>query len=403
MFARDVTLNIRIVTSRFHGDSAEMDLDRPRHRHEIERLLRSFPVVAVLGARQVGKTTLARTVASSRASTFFDLESPTDRARLADPMLALEDLRGLVVLDEVQRAPGVFAPLRVLADRRPRRARFLVLGSASPLLLRQASESLAGRIAFYELPGFDLEEAGMKNADKLWLRGGFPEAYLARTERQSIEWREQFVRTFLERDLPELGIRIPAVTMRRFWTMLAHYHGQTLNLSELGRSLGVSDNTIRGYVETLENTFMVRTLRPWHENLSKRQVKAPKLFFRDTGLLHHLLGIRSRAELMAHPRLGASWEGFVIETILERGQLARDTFYFWATHGGAEIDLVRIDGKKRIGYEIKRTSAPSITPSIRSALDDLSLDRIFVIYPGAHRIKLAARVEAIPLADALGV
>ena len=316
-------------------------------------------------------------------------------------MLALQDLRGLVVLDEVQRAAEIFASLRVLADRRPRRARFLVLGSASPALLRQASESLAGRVAFYELPGFDVEEVGAKSADKLWLRGGFPDAYLARSEPQSVEWREQFVRTFLERDLPELGIRIPAVTMRRFWTMLAHYHGQTLNLSELGRSLGVSDNTVRGYVEILESTFMVRTLRPWHENLSKRQVKAPKLYFRDTGILHHLLGIRTRAELMTHPRLGASWEGFVIQAILDRERSARDKFYFWATHAGAEIDLVRIDGRERVGYEIKRTSTPSMTPSIRAALADLSLDRVVVIYPGAHRMKLAARVDAIPLSDAL--
>ena len=380
-----------------------MSLNRQRHQAEIERLLRSFPVVAVLGARQVGKTSLARRIASSRASTFFDLESPVDRARLFDPMLALQDLRGLVILDEVQRAPEIFAPLRVLADRKPRRARFLVLGSASPLLLRQATESLAGRIAFYELPGFDIEEVGTQSADKLWLRGGFPDAYLARTERQSVEWREQFVRTFLERDLPELGIRISAVTMRRFWTMLAHYHGQTLNLSELGRSLGVSDHTIRQYIDILESTFMVRTLRPWHENLSKRQVKAPKLFFRDTGILHHLLGIRSQAELLSHPRLGASWEGFVIEAILLRARQSDDGFYFWATHAGAEIDLVRIEGAKRVGYEIKRTSAPSITPSMRAALTDLALDHISVIYPGTHRMKLAARVEAMPLAEALGL
>lgn len=370
---------------------------RPEEERALLKLLRQFPVVALLGARQVGKTTLARAVARRRGGhvDYFDLENPTHQARLADPLLALEAVRGLVIIDEIQRQPELFPVLRVLADRPRTPARFLLLGSASPELLRQSSESLAGRIAYRELDGFALKDVGAANADRLWLRGGFPCAYLARTLAASDGWRREFIRTFLERDLPQLGITIGATTLRRFWTMLAHYHGQVWNASEFGRSFGVADTTVRGYLDILTAAFVVRQLPPWHANIAKRQVKAPKVYIRDSGLLHSLLQIRTLNELAGHFKLGASWEGFVIEQIIQHLGARPEECYFWATHAGAELDLLITRGQKRLGFEIKRTSAPHLTPSMRSAQEDLELTRLMVIHAGADTFPLTRRVEAL--------
>lgn len=353
-------------------------------------------MVALLGPRQIGKTTLANRIAreSRGAASVFDLENPRDLAKLADPMLALEGRKGLVVLDEIQRRPEIFPVLRVLADR-PGGARFLVLGSASPDLLKQSSETLAGRIAFHELTGFSLAEVGSRNLDRLWLRGRFPLSYTARSLAQSGTWRRDFIRTFLERDLPGLGVTVASTTLQRFWSMLAHLHGGVLNSSELARSFGVSDNTIRHYLEVLVDTYVVRLLRPWHENISKRQVKAPKVFVADTGLLHTLLDIESRADLDGHPKLGASWQSFLLEQVVERLGARRDQCYFWATHSGAELDLLVVKGRARHGFEFKRTSAPSVTPSMRSALTDIKLDSLDVIYPGDDTFALAPRTRAV--------
>ena len=362
----------------------------------VRRLLRQAPVVAILGPRQVGKTTLARGIAASwRGPTVrFDLEDPRDLAQLADPMLELTDRRGLVVLDEIQRRPELFPALRVLADRKPVRCRFLVLGSAAPDLLRQGSETLAGRIAFYELRPLSLVEVGPTAFSRLWHRGGFPRAFLARSERESMEWRRTFVRTFLERDLPQLGVSISAVTLRRFWQMLAHLHGGVLNSSELARAFGVADTTVRRYLESLEATFMVRTLRPFHANIAKRQVKAPKVFVSDSGLLHTLLDIPTPAALASHPKVGASWEGFLLESVVSQIGARPDQCYFWGTHAGAELDLLVVDGGRRRGFEFKRTTAPAITPSMRSAMHDLKLDRLDVVHAGSESFRMAPRIYA---------
>jgi predicted AAA+ superfamily ATPase len=359
-------------------------------------------VVGLLGPRQVGKTTLAAEIADAWVGPVarFDLERPSDLARLEEPELALEPLRGLVVLDEIQRRPELFPLLRVLADRPRTPARFLVLGSAAPELLRQESESLAGRIAFHELGGFDLQEVPAARLARLWLRGGFPRSFTASSDRDSAEWRGDFVRTFLERDLPNLGLAVPPPTMARFWTMLAHVHGQVLNWSELGRSMGISDQTARRYTDHLQSAMMVRVLQPWHENISKRQVKAPKLYLRDSGLLHSLLGIASAGDLDVHPRLGASWEGFALEQILSVLRADARHCYFWATHQGAELDLLVIQGGKKLGFEIKRTAAPRVTPSIRSALETLGLERIDVVHAGKETFQLAPRVRAVALGQA---
>jgi hypothetical protein len=380
-----------------------MLVTRARHRAAVARLLREFPVVGLLGARQVGKTTLARTLASEVASpvTYFDLERPRDLARLADAELALSDLRGLVVIDEVQRRPDLFPLLRVLADRPGRPARFLVLGSASPDFLRQASESLAGRIAYRELTSLALDEVGPDRLHRLWRRGGFPRSFLARSERESSDWRESFIRTFLERDLPQLGVSIPAVTLRRFWTMLAHYHGQIWNASEFGRSFGVADTTVRRYVDLLAGTFVARILLPWHENIGKRVVKSPKVYIADSGLLHTLLGLDSQEAIESHPKVGASWEGFALRAATERLGVRHEECFFWATHAGAEIDLLVVRGRKRLGFEFKRTVAPRVTPSIRSALQDLRLDRVDVVHAGDQTFPLAPRVRAVALSRVL--
>lgn len=378
-------------------------IPRTRHVAAVTDLLAHFPVVAIVGARQVGKSTLARMVATGAATTevtTFDLEDPRDRARLADPMLALEPLRGLVVLDEVQLLPDVFAVLRVLADRPERPARFLVLGSAGPDLLRQGSESLAGRIAYHDLGGLALDEvaplAQPEDVGALWIRGGFPRSLLADAESDSVRWRREFLRTFTERDLPQLGVGVPAETMRRFWTMLAHVHGQPVNASALGRGFSVSDATVRRYLDTLTSALVVRQLRPWHENLRKRQVKAPKVYVADTGLLHTLLGLDSREAVEGHPVVGVSWELFAISNVLERlGVRWDEDAYFWATHAGAEIDLVVIRGSRRLGFEVKRTVSPAATPSMRIAIQDLGLERVDVLHAGRDTFPLAADVRAV--------
>jgi predicted AAA+ superfamily ATPase len=378
-------------------------IDRELHARRITSLLKRFPVVAILGARQVGKTTLATSIAptlSSRISR-FDLENPSDLARLADPMLALQEPKGLVVLDEVQRRPELFPVLRVLADRKPVRTRFLVLGSAAPDLLRQSSESLAGRIAYYELPGLAVREVGFEHADRLWVRGGFPKAFLARSDRESMEWRQAFIRTFLERDLPALGVNIAADTMRRFWSMLAHHHAQLWNASEIGRSFGVADTTVRNYLDKLTDALVVRQLKPWHENLGKRQVKSPKIFIRDAGLLHALLNLPTKRDIEGHPKLGASWEGFIIDQLVQQLGVSPEETYHWRTHQGAELDLLVVRGGVRLGFEVKRTVAPTLTPSMRSAMHDLKLKLLTVVHAGEQTFPLSKQVRAVAFRDVL--
>ena len=373
---------------------------RELHVRQVTSLLERFPVVAILGARQVGKTTLANEIVASIKSPAvrFDLESPADLARLAEPMLALEGLRGVIVLDEVQRRPEIFPALRVLADRRRIRARFLVLGSASPDLLEQTTETLAGRIAHYELPGFALREVGAGRLDRLWVRGGFPRSFLSRSDAASMEWRQEFVRTFIERDLPALGVNIASDTMRRFWSMLAHHHAQLWNASEIGRSFGVADTTVRGYLDRLTDALVVRQLKPWHENIGKRQVKAPKIYIRDSGLLHALLNLGSQRDIEGHPKLGASWEGYLIDQIMQQLGVRSDEVHFWRTHTGAELDLLVVRGRLRIGFEVKRTVAPAITPSMRSAIKDLGLKSLTVVHAGAESFALAKNVRAVAAA-----
>jgi uncharacterized protein len=373
------------------------DLDR------VELLLRQFPVVALLGARQVGKTTLATALAIGRSRPVhrFDLERADDLAQLHDPMLALEPLRGLVVIDEVQRRPELFPTLRVLADRPRKPARFLVLGSASRDLLRQSSESLAGRIAYHELGPLGLADVGAHRWRQLWRRGGFPRAFLPRSEEASCTWRRELVRTYLERDLPQLGVRIPAATLGRFWSMLAHYHAQTWNASELARAFGVSDTTVRGYLDLLAATFMVRVLPPWFANLGKRQVKAPKVYLTDSGILHTLLGIESTAGLDRHPKVGASWEGFALAQVIARLGARTEECHYWATHQGAELDLLVIRDDLRRGFEFKRTTAPAVTPSMRTAITDLGLDTLDVVHAGARTFPLAPKIRAVACARIL--
>lgn len=378
-------------------------IPRDRALGEVASRLGKFPVVGIVGARQVGKTTLARQVAARDWDqvTVFDLEDPRDVARLADPTLAIQDLRGLVVIDEIQRRPELFQVLRVMADRPQLPARFLILGSASPHLLRQSSESLAGRISYLELGGFGPDEVGFDHLRRLWIRGGFPRSFLAGSNGDSLEWRLEFIRTFLERDLPQLGISIPAAALRRLWTMLAHSHGQIVNLSSFARSFGVADTTVRRYLDVLASTFVVRQLQPWHENLRKRQVKSPKVYLTDSGLLHALLNLVDLEAVEGHPQAGASWEGFAAEIVRARLGARRDECYFWATHAGAEIDLLVMRGNSRLGFEFKRTVAPSVTRSMRIALEDLGLERIDVIHAGDATYPLADRIRGVPLVRVL--
>ncbi len=375
-----------------------MRIDRKPHVDGILRRLRDFPVVAIVGARQVGKTTLAGQVGEAwrrSPTTTFDLESPADLARLDDPLRALQDLRGLVVLDEVQHLPEVFRVLRVLADRPRRPARFLVLGSASPELLQQSSESLAGRIAYCELGGLRLDEVGPDHLSRLWLRGGFPRAYLAASNARSSAWRDAFIRSFLERDLPQLGIRIASATLRRFWNMLAHYHGQVWNASELGRSLDADYKTVQRYLDVLTSTFVTRALRPYHANIRKRQVKSPKVYVADSGLLHTLLRLESLRDLEGHPKVGASWEGFLLDQVCRLLDVPDDQAYFWATHGGAEIDLVVERGRRLHGFEFKRTVSPQVTASMHTALDELGLESLTVVHAGRESFVLRRGVRAV--------
>lgn len=372
-------------------------IERPGLLLGLRTALRRSPVVALIGPRQCGKTTAARWIVEPSSPRYFDLEDPASLARLTEPMTALGPLRGVVVIDEIQRRPELFPVLRVLADRRPLQARFLILGSASPALLRQSSETLAGRVETITLAGFRLDELGERALGRHWRRGGFPPAYLARSEADSIRWREDFVRTFLERDLPQLGVSIAAPRLLRFWSMLAHIHGSLWNAADPARSLGLSQPTVRHYLDLLTSVFMVRQLPPWHENLAKRQVKAPKVYIRDTGLLHALLGIRSERDLQRHPKLGASWEGYAIEEVLKL--VEPDDAYFWATHGGAELDLLVFKNGRRYGIEVKHQDAPTLTPSMRTALADLRLEHLTVLYPGSRNYTLAERVTVVPLAS----
>jgi predicted AAA+ superfamily ATPase len=377
-----------------------MQVRRREHVRAVRELLRDNPVVAILGPRQVGKTTLARQVSANwrGEKSVYDLEDEVDRRKLQDPGVALREAKGLVVLDEVQQLPEVFRLLRVLADRRPIRTRFLVLGSASPELLRQSSESLAGRIAFHDLDGLHAREVDKvrgHSLDRLWLRGGFPASYLARNDEASLRWRQDFVRTFLQRDVPALMPGTASAQLERFWRMLAHWHGSLWNASELARSLGTTDQTARRYLDLLTHTFVLRVLQPWHENLGKRQVKAPRVYIGDSGLAHALLGIGTMADLLGHPKVGASWEGFLIGQVVELLGARRDECFFWATHQGAELDFLVVRGKRRIGFEWKRAEAPSVTKSMQIAMQDLRLDALYVVHGGQECWQMGPKMRAV--------
>jgi predicted AAA+ superfamily ATPase len=372
-------------------------IDRPVYLNQLSRAVRRSPITALLGPRQCGKTTLARMFAQERTTVFFDLESQPDLNRLQNPQLMLGSLRGLVIIDEIQAMPELFRVLRVLVDRPGNKTRFLILGSASPDLVKNASETLAGRVEFVELSGFDLQEAGTNLATVLWLRGGFPRSFLASSDDDSLAWREAFIQTFLARDIPQLGIAVPPATMRRFWTMLAHYHGQIWNASELGRSLDLSDKTVRSYLDILAGTFMIRQLQPWYENLSKRQVKAPKIYLRDSGLLHALLNLPDLHALHGYSRMGASWEGFAIEQVSQSVKPAQA--FFWATHTGAEVDLFFLSRGRRYGVECKFSETPKITKSMTQALESLNLAHLWIIYPGEDAYPLSKQISVWPLKD----
>jgi hypothetical protein len=375
-------------------------IERRELLQRVRQTLQTAPVVVLYGPRQCGKTTLARQIAGTGGAEYFDLEDPVSQRRLSQPMLALQDLRGLVVVDEVQRLPELFPILRVLADRKPLRARFLILGSASPDLLRQSSESLAGRVVLVEMGGFNLSEVGLKAMRRLWWRGRFPRSFLAVSEAEHRSWQENFVQTFLERDIRAFGVQTPPVALRRLWMMLAHYHGQIWNASELARSLGESHTTVKRHLDILTGALMVRQLQPWHENLAKRQVKSPKIYIRDSGLLHALLGVPSFQFLEGNPKLGASWEGFVIEEILQ--WVGERNAYFWATQSGAELDLLLLLGGLRYGVEVKYSDAPGLTKSMSIALDDLGLRHLFVVHPGRDTYGLSKRITALPLEQIRG-
>ena len=371
-----------------------MAVDRNLYRQQIQASLAQFRVTALLGPRQCGKTTLARMLAASPDS-YFDLEDPLDLARLETPRQTLGKLTGLVVIDEVQQQPGLFPLLRVLADRPNPPARFLILGSASPTLVKGVSESLAGRVGFVDLSGFDATEVGFDHLDTLWLRGGFPESYLSSSDESSYHWRQQFIRTFLTRDIPQLGITIPAENLRRFWLMIAHYHAQIWNASEIAGSLGINYKTAQHYLDILTGAFMIRALPPWTENLGKRVRKAPKIYLRDSGLFHALQNIRSLPELQTHPKLGASWEGLALEHVLRVLRAEPGEAFYWATHSGAELDLMLVRGGKRWGFEFKYADAPRTTKSMRTALEDLKLERLYVIYPGERDYTLDDKIEVL--------
>jgi predicted AAA+ superfamily ATPase len=375
-----------------------MEIQRTSEIATLKRLLKISPIVAILGPRQCGKTTLSHQFSSKWPSdtVIFDLENPQDLERLEDPILALENVKGLVILDEVQRRPDIFPVLRVLSDRF-HETKYMILGSASRDLIRQSSESLAGRISYFEMGGLSLKEAGIKKTEKLWIRGGFPRAFLAATEASSFKWRQDFISTFLERDIPQLGLRIPAKSLRHFWGMLAHYHGQIFNASEIGRSLGISDHAAQRYLDLLSGTFMIRQLRPWYYNTAKRLIKRPKIYFRDSGILHALLSLETKKDVLSHPKLGASWEGFALEEIIRMLELREEDAFFWGVHTGAELDLVFKKKGQLYGVEIKYKQAPSLTPSIRFACKELSLKHLWVVYPGPEEYSLSRNVTVTPL------
>lgn len=369
------------------------------HRLAVEQAIRKgldqSLGVALLGPRQCGKTTLARQIAKEAGARIYDLENPEDAAALQNPLMALGSATGLVVLDEVQRKPELFPVLRVLMDRPGTPAKFLLLGSASPFVVRGVTESLAGRVSFIDLQGFSLEEVGTNEQWKLWVRGGFPRSFLTQDEAGSFDWRRDFIRTFIEKDFSSLGLGATPASLGRLWQMVAHYHGQSLNASEIGRSLGESYKTIQRHLELLEGAFMIRLLKPWFENLGKRLVRSPKLYIRDSGLLHALLGVETRETLLGHPKIGASWEGYALEQVLAKYPKA-DAWY-WGTQGGAELDLLLMRGGKRLGFEFKCTDAPTSSKSMHSAIDSLGLEHLWVIYPGETSYQISERITALPL------
>jgi len=370
-------------------------IKRPDALNRISQGFHVHSVVALLGPRQCGKTTLAMMLAKGKKSIYFDLENPADIRRLESPLRALEGLSDMVIIDEVQRQPALLEILRVLVDRPKNPAKFLLLGSASLYLVKGVSESLAGRIGFVDLSGFDLKEVGPKHVARLWTRGGFPRSFLATDDSASLVWRDNFMRTFLERDIPQLGISIPSMTLRRFWTMIAHYHGQVWNAADFARSLGTSENTARRHLDILAGAYMVRILPPWFENIGKRQVKAPKIYIRDSGIFNALLQLRTLADMQSHPKLGASWEGFALEQVLS--VLEVHDPYFWATQAGAELDLFLMTGGRRFGFEFKYGDAPAKTRSMLAALQDLKLDRLFIIYPGDQEYEIDDKIAVVPI------
>ncbi|MCI0512433.1 ATP-binding protein [candidate division KSB1 bacterium] len=374
-----------------------MLLNRKKDLAEIQKLLPIFPVVAILGARQCGKTTLAR---HFDYANYFDLENPRDLARFEQPQLTLENLEGLIVIDEIQRAPELFPLLRFLVDTKPAQ-KYLILGSASPELVPKSAESLAGRIGYYRLSGFGLHDVGIENLNQLWLCGGFPRSFLAESISTSYIWRENYIQTFLERDLPQLGIQIPARTLHRFWVMLSHYHGQIMNYAELGRAFGISDTTIRKYLDILEGTYMIRVLSPWYVNIGKRLVKRPKIYLRDSGIFHNLQSIETQAQLLTHPKLGASWEGFALECISQTIATSNQALFFWSTHSGAEVDLFWQSGGKNFAIEFKFMDAPRVTKSMLSAITDLKLTHLWIIYPGNQAYPLTPEITVLPLTHAI--
>ncbi|MCP5004218.1 MAG: ATP-binding protein [Planctomycetes bacterium] len=374
-------------------------IDRQRYIYQVEKAISRSPITALLGPRQCGKTTLARVICKRQPNTYFDLESQTDLRRLANPEMILAPLSGLVVIDEIQTKPDLFASLRVVVDKPKNKCSFLILGSASPQVIRKVSETLAGRVEFVDMAGFDLTEIGTNRWKQLWVRGGFPRSFLANGDKDSFAWREGFIRTFLQRDIPQLGINIPAQAMRRFWTMLAHYHGQIWNASRIGSALGINDKTARSYLDILTETYMIQQLQPWHENISKRQVRSPKIYFRDTGLLHSLLDLRDFYAVTGHPQVGASWEGFAMEQIIRTLRLSQ--VFYWATYGGAELDLFIIINGKRYGIEFKFSEAPGKTKSIAIAIESLKIDRLLIVYPGEESWPVSETISVCPISKAI--
>ena len=390
---------ISLIITRVHGNFQGIMTERPRLTERVHRALRQYPVTLILGPRQCGKTTLARAIHQAKGGAYFDLEDPACPLLSGAAKLVLQDLHGLIVVDEFQRQPSLFQLLRVLADRRPLPARFLVLGSASPAVVKGVSESLAGRVAYVDMGGFTLDEAGVHNLNSLWIRGGFPDAFLATDDRDSFGWRSNFIRSLLESDIPQLGIGIPAHTLRRFWTMVAHYHGQVWNAADFARSLGAKEDTARRYLDILTGAFMVRQLPPWFENVGKRLVKSPRVYLRDSGLLHTLLGLKDQLQVQSHPKLGSSWEGFAIEQIVRLASAERDAF-FYRTYAGAELDLLLVRNGKRYGFEFKYADAPRTTKSMRVVYGDLCLERLWVVYPGDQVYPLGDGIDAVPLQKA---